>query len=557
MTRTELTRHRRNGPTQSRLAAWMTSGVIGRPSAVSVVIAVCAAVALFLRGYQLARPGYLFGVTEYDDGALFGNALRLVSGVIPYRDFSMVQPPGSMLLMVPAALLAKLAGTAWGLAAARLLTVGADTANVVLLGVLVRHRGPLAAAVACGLYAVYPDAIIAAHTFLLEPWLNLFCLAGAAAIFDGDRLVSTPSPPRPGAVRAPRLSDNARLLCGGLLFGFAAAVKIWALVPLVIAALLLVVAARRARPAAALAGGAALGLGLPLLPFAVLAPGALARGVLIGQLVRNVHGARHLPLRVADLAGLGMHPVGSLRKLLLVALAAALVGCCVAAYRSVVRSAGDRHTRALDGYSLAGAVVVTAMLLWPRLYYSHYGSFDGPFLTLALALALPIGLLTAPRPVRMRTAVAAVVLLIAAAGCLQFQAESHRYGTVVAATADRLIPAGACVVTNDAADTVSADRFYSDVPGCPEIVDSFGTFLAMTGGLMRYASPAGRQPLVDLWQTALDRAQYLWLTTNTAAQIPWNRQLFGYFLDHFRLIGFAGPPTPDRYVPAAGLYARS
>ena len=556
MTRTELTRHRRNGPMRGRPAAWMTSGVIGRPSAVWVVIAVCAAVALFLRGYQLARPGYLLGVTEYDDGALFGNALRLVSGVIPYRDFSMVQPPGSMLLMVPAALLAKLAGTAWGLAAARLLTVGADTANVVLLGILVRHRGPLTAAVACGLYAVYPDAIIAAHTFLLEPWLNLFCLAGAAAIFDGDRLVGTPSPPRPGAARAPRLSDNARLLCGGLLFGFAAAVKIWALVPLGIAALLLVVAARRARPAAALAGGAALGLGLPLLPFAVLAPGALARGVLIGQLVRNVHGARHLPLRVADLAGLGMHPVGSLRKLLLVALAAALVGCCAAAYRSVGRSAGDRHTRALDWYSLAGAVVVTAMLLWPRLYYSHYGSFDGPFL--ALALALPIGLLTAARPVRMRAAVAAaIVLMIAAGGCLQFQAESKRYGSVVAATADRLIPAGACVVTNDAADTVSADRFYSDVPGCPEIVDSFGTFLAMTGGLMLHASPAARQPLVALWQTALDRAQYLWLTTNTAAQIPWNRQLLGYFIGHFQLIGFARPPTPDRYVPAPGLYARS
>jgi alpha-1,2-mannosyltransferase len=556
VTHTELTRHKRNGPERRRPPAWVTSGVIGRPSAVWVVIAVCAAVALFLRGYQLSRPGYLFGVTEYDDGALFGNALRLVSGVIPYRDFSMVQPPGSMLLMAPVALLAKLVGTARGLAAARLLTVGADTANVVLLGVLVRHRGTLTAAIACGLYAVYPDAIIAAHTFLLEPWLNLFCLAGAVAIFDGDRFVGTPAPPRPGAARPARLSDTARLLCGGLLFGFAAAVKIWALVPLGIAALLLVVAARRARPAAALAGGAAIGLGLPLLPFAVLAPGALARGVLIGQLVRNVHGARHLLLRAADLAGLGMHPVGSLRKLLLVALAAALVGCCVAAYRVVGRSPGDRPGRALDGYALAGAVAVTAMLLWPRLYYSHYGAFDAPFL--ALGIALPIGLVAGSRPVRLRAAVAAaIVLMIAVGGCLQFQAESHRYGFAVAATADRLIPAGACVVTNDPAYTVSADRFYSDVPGCPAIVDSFGTFFAMTGGLTYAASPAALQPVVDLWQTALDRAQYLWLTTDTDAQIPWNRQLLGYVLGHFRLIGLARPPTRHRYVPTPGLYARS
>jgi alpha-1,2-mannosyltransferase len=142
VTHTELPRDTRHGPRPSRLAAFrLTAPTIGRPSAVWVIIAACAAVGLFLRGYQLARPGYLLGVTEYDDGVMLGNALRLVDGVIPYRDFSMVQPPGGMLLMVPAALLAKVTGTAWGLAAARLLTVGADTADIVLLGLLVRHRG--------------------------------------------------------------------------------------------------------------------------------------------------------------------------------------------------------------------------------------------------------------------------------------------------------------------------------------------------------------------------------------------------------------------------------
>jgi hypothetical protein len=174
-------------------------------------------------------------VTEYDDGVLFGNALRLVSGVIPYRDFAMVQPPGSALLMAPVALLAKGTGTAWGLAVARILTVCADTANVVLLGVLVRHRGPVTAGVACGLYAVYPDALVAAHTFLLEPWLNLCCLAAAALIFDGDRLAT---------------ADTRRLALGGAAFGFGVAVKIWAVVPLVLVGLLLAVTARQPRPPA-------------------------------------------------------------------------------------------------------------------------------------------------------------------------------------------------------------------------------------------------------------------------------------------------------------------
>ncbi len=558
MTHTELPRGSPNRPTPSRPAVRrLAARVNRRPSAVWAVITACAAVGLLLRGYQLARPGYLLGVTEYDDGVLFGNALRLVAGVIPYRDFSMVQPPGGMLLMVPAALLAKVAGTAWGLAVARLLTVAADTANVVLLGVLVRHRGPLTAGIACGVYAVYPDAITAAHTFLLEPWLNLFCLLGAVAIFDGDRLADTAPGLRPAAARVP---DTARLLCGGLLFGFAAAVKIWALVPLGVAGLLLVVTARRARPAAALAGGAAVGLGLPLLPFAVLAPAALARGVLIGQFVRDADGPRHLLQRLSDLAGLGLHPVGQPEKVLVVAIAVAFIGCCAAVYRLVGRRR-DRRARALDGYALACALAVTVMLAWPRLYYSHYGSFDGPFL--ALALALPVGLLSVPRPASPRparlqvAAVTALVLIVATAGCLQFRAESRLQGKAVASTADRLIPAGACVVANDASYTVAADRFYSDVPGCPEIVDSFGTYIALTGGLLRAARPADLRGLVDLWQTALDRAQYVWLTVDTAVQIPWNRQLYDYFAGHFRLTGLARPHAGNRYVPAPGLYART
>ncbi len=78
------------------------------------MIAVCAAAAAFLRFYQLTRPGYLLGVTEYDDGVQFGDAVRLVSGVIPYRDFVVMQPPGSIVLMAPVALLAKVTGSAWG-----------------------------------------------------------------------------------------------------------------------------------------------------------------------------------------------------------------------------------------------------------------------------------------------------------------------------------------------------------------------------------------------------------------------------------------------------------
>ncbi len=118
-------------------------------------------------------------VTQYDDGPYFGSAVRLVHGVLPYRDYAFVQPPGITVLMSPAALESYLGGTAWGLVLGRILTVLAGTAAVVLAGLLVRHRGVLAVLLTGGIMAIYPPAAASARTVLLEPWLVLFCLAGA------------------------------------------------------------------------------------------------------------------------------------------------------------------------------------------------------------------------------------------------------------------------------------------------------------------------------------------------------------------------------------------
>jgi alpha-1,2-mannosyltransferase len=567
-----------------------------RPAAEWLLLIACAAAACALRAYQLSRPGYLFGVTEYDDGVLFGNALRLVNGVMPYRDFSMVQPPGSTLLIAPAALLGRAAGTSAGLAASRLLTVAVDTANVVLLGVLVRHRGRVAVLIACGGYAVYPDAIIAAHTFLLEPWLNLLCLLGAVAVFDGDRVTTS----------------RRRLAWAGAAFGFAVAVKLWALVPLVIAIVAVTVIARRVRPAAALAGGAALGLGLPLLPFVVLAPAALIRGVLIGQAVRDASTLANPVARLADLAGARLLPPGVPQRAVVLAAIIVLAACWAGAWLAGRRLPSDRElpaeaplpsggstprgsapsgepapsgdvplpapgrpsTRrpgagppwALDCYSLACTVAVTVMFLLPQLYYPHYGSFLAPFLVLALALpagrmaGLTAGQLAvvgrAPRW-RLVGSVAlasALSLVLAALLVTRFHAESTEYGTSVPAAADKLIPAGACVITNQAAYTVAADRFDSGVPGCPGLVDSFGTLIAMTSGRPD-GPPSVVHPVVKLWEADMARAQYVWLTENTGGQMPWTSQLYTYFTGHFRLIGLAPSHWTVSGVPSPGIYA--
>jgi hypothetical protein len=499
------------------------------------VIAVCVAAAAFLRFYQLARPGYLLGVTEYDDGVQFGGALRMVSGVIPYRDFVVVQPPGSILLMAPIAGLAKVTGSAWGLAIARVLTACADTACVALLGLLVRHRGAVATGVACGIYAVYPDALVAAQTFMLEPWLNLFCLIGALLVFDGDRM-----------------TDGRRLAWGGAAFGFAAAIKIWALVPLAVIGLLLL---HRPRRLAALAGGAAAGLGILVLPFLAMAPRGLAKDVVISQFVRA--GARHAPPlpRLSDLAGFSLFPhlPASFRVLVLLVIAAVVplgyMAACVAA---------RRLPTALDWYAMIGVVAVIAILLWPFGYWSHYGAFAGPFI--ALVLALPAGLLRpAARGNQIVPAVAVGVVaavLIAGAGARQFAAETRLHAsTSLAASADKLIPPGACVLTNHASNAISANRFTPDTAGCPSMVDAYGTLLAMTDGHKMSGSSQEVNSVRAVWRSAFSQVRYVWLESGSQGQIPWTPALYADFMRHFRLIGLVNGPGA-RNAPEGGLYVR-
>ncbi len=94
----------------------------------------------------------LLGADWYDDVVFFASALRLVDDVPPYLT-STVQLLGLTLLLVLAALLAKVVGTPWGMATGRILTLLASSARVVLGGLLVRHRGLLAVIVTSGLLA--------------------------------------------------------------------------------------------------------------------------------------------------------------------------------------------------------------------------------------------------------------------------------------------------------------------------------------------------------------------------------------------------------------------
>src|SRR5262245_20557146 len=237
----------------------------GTPAVRAAIIGT-ALIGLALRLWVLFWPG-LMSVTQYDDGPYFGSAVRLVHGVLPYRDYAFVQPPGITELMSPAALDSYLSSTASALVIGRFLTGFAGAAALVLAGFLVRHRGALAVLLTCGILAIYPPSVMAAHTVLLEPWLVLPCLAGAVAVFDRDRITTS----------------TRRLAWGGVASGFGGAIKLWAIVPVLVIALLCL---PRVRRAAVFAGGVAAGFVIPVLPFVIASPGRFYTDVAVAQAAR-------------------------------------------------------------------------------------------------------------------------------------------------------------------------------------------------------------------------------------------------------------------------------
>jgi Glycosyltransferase family 87 len=556
-----------------------------------VVIAVAAVLGLGLRVFQLTRPGYLTGFTQYDDGVYIGNALRLVNGVIPYRDFAMVQPPGSMLLMVPAALVGKAFGSVPALAMARILTVGADTANIVLAGLLVRHRGPLAAGVASGGYAVYPAALNSSQSLFLEPWLNLFCLLGAVLLFDGDQITGLR-----GSGGQDRRTHGA--LWAGVCFGFAAAVKIWAAVPALVAWALCLTArrGRPLRPALPFAGGFVAGIAVPCLPFEILAPSGFGRTVFVSELVQATHGRVGANPRVADITGIiGLSSVGVNPRIWQGLTAAAVLFLLVVTAWLRARRAGCRAT-ALDWFALVSTIVVAGMLFAPSEWYVHYATFAGPFLVVLVALSVArffaAGKARRDRPGtsrpgtsrpgtsrpgtsrpgtsrpgrrsrRIRMAPVAAVftaLAIAAMGAADGYAVTKLYPATSLRGASALIPPGACVLTDTASVTIVTGRFTASSPGCPALVDAVGTLIATTDGKDFVTGPAVLQHDTQVWRQAFEQAQYVWLVGNngyTGARIAWTPALHAYFVTHFRLIGLASSFLGLGDVPRAGLYVRT
>ncbi len=499
-----------------------------------------ASIAFGLAVYQLARPNALQGVhgysdIGYDDGVYLGSALRMTHGLLPYADYTFLHPPGITWLMAPFAIVGRITSEQDALVLARCFTALVVGANAALGALILRRRGTAAMLTAGIALACFPLGVAATHSVMLEPYLVLFCLLGVVTLFDGGDLAA------PG-----------RLLYAGLFFGFAGAVKVWAILA-VLAAIIVLFRKWRThlRP---FVTGLALGFALPTLPFALIAPKAFANDVILAQLGRGTSGrsaysvAERLPMMFGITFSYPSVHDTQRAKWLVVALVALV---------ALVLALAWRRTTRLDGYVIAATVCVYGGMFKPPQFYDHYAYFSAAFGALLFGICVgsladlleyerePLGG-AASRALHATKAVVLPVLLIGT-GLAAILINADRARSYLGESADpsvviaNTVPSGACVVTDMPILLLIADRFSSS-RSCPGVIDPFGLWLTDNGG-----DPPGAKPPFPLafrakWLSWMETADYAVLSVRYSNYIPWSPDLITWFNASYQLVA-EGPRT--------------
>jgi hypothetical protein len=93
------------------------------------------------------------------------------------------------------------------------------------------------------------------------------------------------------------------------------------------------------------------------------------------------------------------------------------------------------------------------------------------------------------------------------------------------------IPAGSCVVYAEPSFGVYANRFFTNDPNCPVVVDPYGMWMKWG-----YQLAPPTKTFVNEWKTYFEKAQYVVLGSPDDANVPWTKGLHSYFNDHFQLV---------------------
>ena len=409
------------------------------PEAAVVVVALLARLGL------VANGGGWSGSFGYDASVYYTSADALLSGRLPYRDFTFLHPPGMALFLTPFALLGRLTTDHAGFIAACLACTLIGATNALLVVRIARAIGLGTGAAAAGglVYALWPGAAASEYLCRLEPVGNLFFLT--ALLF---------------FVRRPGDNDRRNaLLCGVALAG-AISIKLWWVAP---AAVLTVACLSRSRRRQL--GSLLLGLAGTLVlvdgVFFVAAPHRMIRMIVVDQLARPDY--RPLQFRLASLTGAGvLNDAYSHRAEVALAALGVLVVLAVCVFAA----------RRREGRLIVALLATTyVVLLLTQSFYEYYNDYLAGPLAVAVAVALSgRGL----RPVRTWRFV--LVPALAAAYAI---AASARGTLIVPPDPDgelaRAVAGSRCVMSNNPMALITMNVLSRGLAnGCPNWVDFEG-----------------------------------------------------------------------------------
>jgi hypothetical protein len=187
----------------------------------------------------------------------------------------------------------------------------------------------------------------------------------------------------------------------------------------------------------------------------------------------------------------------------------------------------------LEWFALACLLSAVAALLAYSAFFYHYADFVAPWLALSVGCAagtLCRAFSERPEVRRGLIAVAAVLVL----GLAVFQARELSGLHTTSIYPDKAaIPAGSCVVTDEASLTLAANRF-STMPGCPDVLDSLATTLVEDNGISVQGGAAASSRAVAYWTWIFGHAQYVWLSPASDRRIPWTPTLQAWFARHYK-----------------------
>jgi hypothetical protein len=238
---------------------------------------------------------------------------------------------------------------------------------------------------------------------------------------------------------------------------------------------LLILLLRKPKNAAIFATTMTAGFGIPVVPFAILAPGRLYNDIVQAQSraepVRVPIAAAHGPSRLREMTGLtSLHPAVPVQIMTAILILAIIFGSLLAA--SLVTRTEPAE---LDWFTVAAFATISAAFFLPPQFYYHFTAFLAPFLAMAIALTLT-RLTGAAWPAasgqrqysRLAAGLAGALIMTMATVQISHEARIRTKLTGPAmSAARRLIPPGACLITDQVSFSIAVDRVHLSAARLP------------------------------------------------------------------------------------------